>query len=240
MVLFGFFNSLDRQTRFKNQQMGLAPCPGSVDVAAGATGRRKFLSRGCFTGKAELTLSRCSSSGCVSKSSLAALSCEDRAQTRGRANSWGSLRLGCAVPLLQSGGLGFTASEPAQEPTPGSKHGIHISQGNSAGLVFLPKASLPQLLWIPYFSPGKVRFPHGSTSHVGETIFPMRFCCSFSCWCPEHRERFVAPSFHCGSHLGSDPRGSRGRIALNSQGERGSSQHILVNPSVKNCNTVPE
>lgn len=49
----------------------------------------------------------------------------------------------CAVSLLQSGGLGFTASEPTQEPAPGNKHGMHwlcISRGNSAVLLFLPKA----------------------------------------------------------------------------------------------------
>lgn len=31
---------------------------------------------------------------------------------------------------------------------------------------------------------------------VGEIIFPMRFCCSFSYWCPEYRDGFVATSFH--------------------------------------------
>lgn len=77
---------------------------------------------------------------------------------------------------------------------------------------------------------------------VGEIIFPMRFCWSFSCWCPEYRDGFVAPRFHCGCcrHLGSDPRGSRGGIASNTQEERGSSQHILVNPAVENWKTVPE
>lgn len=45
--------------------------------------------------------------------------------------------------LLQTGALGFTASEPTQGPTPGSKPGMHwlcISQGNSAGFVLLPEA----------------------------------------------------------------------------------------------------
>lgn len=77
---------------------------------------------------------------------------------------------------------------------------------------------------------------------VGEIIFPMRFCCSFSYWCPEYRDGFVAPSFHCVcccSYLGSDPRGSRRGIASNTQGQRGSSQHILINPSVENWKTVP-
>lgn len=36
------------------------------------------------------------------------------------------------------------------------------------------------------------------------------------------------------------PGAPRGGIASNTQGERGSSQHILVNPSVENWKTVPE
>lgn len=88
-----------------------------------ATGRSKFLSWGCFIRKAKLTLSRCSYSGCVSKSSLAGLSCQDSTYRR-RGNSSGSWSPSYAVSLVQSGGLEFTASESLQEPMSRNKYSM--------------------------------------------------------------------------------------------------------------------
>lgn len=60
--------------------------------------------------------------GVSAESSLAGLSCQDSAQRRRRGNSSGSLSPSYAVSLVQTGGLGFTASELTQEPMPGNKH----------------------------------------------------------------------------------------------------------------------